>query len=86
MSNIIPLDDPLVLEALQFWVDPSHLVEGVPLGFIPASQTLTTDASNHGWGAALDRRSCAGTWTHQESLFHVNLLETMAVFRAVQFF
>ncbi len=85
VTKNIPLSPP-VLEALQFWSDPSRLVEGVPLWFVPASQILTTDASNHGWGAVLDGRKCAGTWTHRVSLLHVNLLETMAVLRALQSF
>ncbi len=85
VNKIIPLSSP-VLEAIQFWSDHSRLVEGVPLGSVPTSQVLTTDASNHGWGAVLDGRKCAGNWTHRESLLHVNLLETMAVFRALQFF
>ncbi len=53
--------DPPVLEALQFWANPSRLVEGGPLGFVPASQTLATDVSNHGWATVLNGRRCAGT-------------------------
>ncbi len=60
--------------------------EGVPLRFQPPSQTLTMDASNHGWGAILDGRSCTGSWTQEESHYYVNLLEALAVLRALQFF
>ena len=47
-SKVIPLDVLEVLEALWFWADPSQVAEGVPLGFQPVKQILTTDTSNHG--------------------------------------
>ena len=48
IRKIIPLDVPEVLEVLQFWSDPSQVAEGVPLGYQPSGQTLTTDASSYG--------------------------------------
>ncbi len=67
IKKIIPLDIPEVVEALQFWSDPSRVAEGVPLGYQPSGQTLMTDASSYGWGAVLDGDRCSGRWTPQES-------------------
>ena len=74
IMKIIPLDIPELLEALQFWSDPSLVAEGVPLGYQLSNQTLTTDASNYGWGAVLDGDHCSGRWTPQELKYHVNVL------------
>ncbi len=47
IKKIIPLDILEVVEALQFWSDPSRVAEGVPPGYQPSGQTLTTDASSY---------------------------------------
>ena len=86
IRKIISLDVPEVLEALQFWSDPSRIAEGVPLGYQPSGQTLTTDASSYGWGAVLDGSRCSARWTHQEAHSHVNVLELTAVLRAIHHF
>ncbi len=44
-KKIISLDVPEVVEALQFWSDPSRVAEGVPLGYQPSGQTLTTESA-----------------------------------------
>ncbi len=86
IKKIIPLDVLEVLEALWFWSDPSRVSEGVPLGYQPLGQTLTTDASGYGWGAILDGSCCSGRWTPQESKYNVNVLEIMAVLEAIHHF
>ena len=83
IRKFIPLDVPEVMEALQFWSDPSRVTEDVPLGYQPSCQTLTTDASSYGWGAVLDGNRSSGRWTLQESKYHTKVLEIMAVFRAI---
>ncbi len=50
---------------------------------------LITNTSNHGWVAILDGRRFAGTWTQksqQKSHYNVNIPETSAVLRVLQFF
>ncbi len=47
---------------------------------------LTMDASSYGWLAVLDGSHCSGRWTHQESKYHVNILELTPVLRAIQHF
>ncbi len=86
IKTIIPLDVLEVVEALQFWSDPSRVAEGVPLGYQPSGQTMTTDASIYGWGAVLDGNRSSGRWTPQEAKYHINVLEIMAVLREIHHF
>ncbi len=60
--------------------------QGVPLGFVSPNQTLMTDVSKLGWGAVFGPHQRSGLWSREESLLHVNPLETLAVFRALQAF
>ena len=86
ISKLIPLDVSEVLGALRSWSDPLRLVEGILLGFSPPNQNFISEASNHGWGSVVDGRIWIGAWPWKESRFHVNILETLSVFRACQFF
>lgn len=42
--------------------------------------TLTTDASNEGWGAVYGNQSTGGLWSSHEKCHHINYLELIAVF------
>ncbi|EDO39155.1 predicted protein [Nematostella vectensis] len=41
------------------------------------SHTLTTDASNLGWGAVFENDSTGGTWSVKEQKHHINFLNHM---------
>lgn len=41
--------------------------------------TLATDASNIGWGACCEGESTGGSWNSDESGYHINVKETLAV-------
>ena len=67
-------------QELQWWVDnivSSHnvITHGHP------SDTLTTDASQNGWGAVYDDTSTGGFWSDEEKSYHINYLELLAVIR-----
>ena len=47
---------------------------------------IFTDASNQGWGAHLENMTVSGSWTDQEKLLHINVLELKAVFLALKSF
>lgn len=51
----------------------------------PPDVSLCTDASLAGWGAHLlpTFETAHGIWSPEESLLHINLLELLAVFRAL---
>ena len=42
-------------------------------------RTLTTDASNVGWGAVCGDTSTGGFWNLEEQRYHINFLELKAV-------
>lgn len=48
--------------------------------------TLTTDASNKGWGAVYEDESTGGVWTSEEKAHHINYLELLAVYLGMQTF
>ena len=48
--------------------------------------TITSDASTTGWGACLGDISTGGTWSAKEMMHHINYLELLAAFLAVQRF
>jgi len=48
--------------------------------------TLTTDASNKGWGAVYEDESTGGLWTSEEKKHHINYLELLAVYLGMQKF
>ena len=45
---------------------------------------LLVDASKSGWGAVEGKRIAAGSWSIEESQLHINLLEILAVKKAIQ--
>ncbi len=47
---------------------------------------MQSDASNKGWGAVHGTLSAGGKWTAAESLHHINYLELLAAFMALQTF
>ena len=41
--------------------------------------TMTTDASQVGWGATVDGHNTQGLWDANETTFHINILELLAI-------
>ena len=75
-----------VLLDLIWWVNPEHLLAGIPLETTNPDLLLHTDASLEGWGAHLDELQAAGLWTPQEKQLHINLLELKAVWLGLRAF
>jgi hypothetical protein len=79
----IPLDHETRV-ALQRWVAATRLYNGVPLHQPTPSLTLTTDASETGWGAVLSgAQSARGGWPPRWSGQHINRLELRAIREAI---
>ncbi|XP_037832808.1 uncharacterized protein LOC108247140 [Kryptolebias marmoratus] len=74
------------LKVLAWWGSSSAVVEGVPLGLGGARVTVTTDASQTGWGAVWEGRSARGIWDPVHQAWHINLLEMEAVHLALKHF
>lgn len=49
-------------------------------------QTIYSDASLLGWGAATGHLTTGGKWSHRESQYHINALELLAAFFAIKSF
>ena len=82
---LIPLSPQIKVICLA-WASRDFLLVGKPFVPPPPSLTLTTDASNLGWGASLPPHHLSGRWSPQDCKLHINLLELKAVFLALQGF
>ena len=71
--------------ALQPW-SRTFLSLGVRVGMVLSYKTITTDASLTGWGAVFEGRTAKGVWSTALRSAHINYLELMAVFLALQRF
>ena len=68
-----------VKEELQWWIDHLESWNGRSLLPDKTDMVVTTDASETGWGASLGSRRTGGYWNLSERLFHINVLEVMAI-------
>ena len=48
--------------------------------------TIESDASNTGWGARQGKLQTGGRWSQAETAHHINYLELLAAFLALQCF
>ena len=72
--------------ALRRWRDRYFLSEGVTMGIVVSRKIITTDASLTGWGATHEGRTARGVWNDSLKSAHINYLELMAAFLALQHF
>jgi len=76
---------PRAKSELEWWVEnvmtaKNFLTRGGP------TCTLTTDASNEGWGAVYGNQSTGGLWSSDEKSHHINFPELLAVFLGLKVF
>jgi hypothetical protein len=74
------------LRALDMWRQPWFLSQGPVLGALGRRVTLATDASLTGWGAVMSGLPARGLWSGRHLTWHINCLEMLAVFRALEHF
>ncbi len=72
--------------ALAMWKKPWFLSQGPVPGASCRCRMLMTDASLTGWGAILEGHSSQGLWKDQHLSWHINRLESLAVFLALKNF
>ena len=70
---------------LQWWRDNVMTAHNV-ISHVEPQHQITTDASLLGWGAEHDGLSTGGNWTHVEAKYHINYLEMLAIYLALQTF
>ena len=73
----IPVDEQL--QDLLSWFLGPQIKMGIPLTQPPYQETLFTDASLTGWGAAWDDNHLSGSWPQSLASAHINWLEMEAV-------
>ena len=83
-DSIMALSGEAVAD-LQWWIN-SVEETSKPVKQRETQITMTTDASKKEWGCSVEGTSTGGSWTHHEAQYHINYLETKAVFLALQAF
>ena len=74
----IPWDQSCRMD-LDWWADPTHLGQGMPIQTFPPDLLLWTDASDEGWGAHLDQQFASGLWSAREAQCSINWRELRAI-------
>ena len=83
-SRPVPLS-PQVKSLCLLWGSQEFLLQGKSFS-PPPHLLISSDASNLGWGAFLHPYHVSAVWSPQESRLHINSLELLAVFLALQSF
>ena len=73
-------------EELLWWVEQVKLWIGSSLKPPSRFLKIQTDASKLGWGAVCHELCTGGPWMYEESQCHINYLELLAAFLAIQSF
>ena len=80
---------PLAALHMKWWLNPQNTLKGVTINLFHPQISLYTDASLLAWGAYLDSNlqdTVSSHWTPEEKTLHINLLELIAVPRALLHF
>ncbi|XP_073692680.1 uncharacterized protein [Garra rufa] len=72
--------------ALRHWRNVEFYAHGTPLGAIMMRKVVTTDASLTGWGATQEGRTVNGVWPNTLHSAHINYLELLTVWKALNHF
>ena len=73
---------PRVIEDIQWWKDQEILYPR-KIDHTSPALSLTTDASNKGWGAHTKGQSSGGEWSTSENKLHINEKELLAVLKGL---
>ena len=85
IGHLVPTT-PWLIPHLHWWLNIDNMMKGRAFRQPSPSLTMTTDASLSGWGAVLPPYHAAGLWDLEHRAWHINLLELVAVFRALKHF
>jgi len=75
---------PHLYQVFQWWCDRGNSARGVEFRSSPPTFCLTSDASLEGWGAHAEGAALAHLWEEGLRGTHINVLELLAVFRALR--
>ena len=71
---------PEAKEDLFWWSNNLSQWNGHTMVRVGSQVAIETDASRAGWGAFCQGEATGGCWSREEQLFHINVLERLAVF------
>ena len=71
---------------LRWWSDLANILKGRSLQQSQTNITITTDASNSGYGGHVMNQFVQGTWSAVQKKLHINFLELEAVFLTLKHF
>ena len=77
-------DAKIILSEFSWWKNNKRIKNGKWIRDPKIDIYIETDASKAGWGANLDGTTTGGRWSVAESVFHINILEIMAIKFALQ--
>ena len=78
---VLPLS---VLKDLDWWSTDSKVFNGLLMCQLIPDLQIQTDASTTGWGISFKGQVWSGTWTPEQQLQHINVLEMQTVLIACQ--
>ena len=85
--NTVVQLDPMSKSDLSWWISLERKFLSTPVALPAPSVTIESNASNQGWGAILNGQTrTGGVWSAQEQEHHINYLELLAAFLALQAF
>ena len=68
-----------ITKEINWWIQNLNLNNGKTLIAVSPQMTISTDASNQGWGAFCRGQRTGGPWSLQEKKLHINVLELKAI-------
>ena len=83
LTRVIYLD-PDSRADLYWWATRRNLEAGNMIWIPHPQATVITDASGWGWGAHYQEKTLQGQWSQDQASRHINYLELLAVFLALQ--
>jgi hypothetical protein len=84
-QNKVKLSD-MSKQELFWWINNIHIKNGKPIRPDKVSFQCNTDSSNVGWGCydTSSGQVASGRWSGTECVQHINVLELLAIFYALQ--
>ncbi|KAJ7345303.1 hypothetical protein JRQ81_001253, partial [Phrynocephalus forsythii] len=77
---------PALVQDLQWWNSSHNLTTGRPFQYQYQSTEVQTNVSTTRWGATCADLQIHQTWSPQERVLHINMLELLAIFKAFRAF
>jgi hypothetical protein len=85
LNKVIPFSHS-VHSHMIWWLQEVNILKGKSFVSTPTVVTITSDASGTGWGGHMNNQMVQGTWSEEQSTWHINCLEMQAVLLTMKHF